>query len=62
MDKLNGHVLLTEDDDILGRLNTIQDKISTDLKKEFDSEDICNKNFLKAKIKSRGDACYRFIR
>ena len=39
MDKLNGHVLLTEDDDILGRLNTIQDKISTDLKKEFDSED-----------------------
>ena len=62
MDKLNGHVFLIEDDDILGRLNTIQDKISTDPKKEFDSKHICNKNFLNAKIKSRGDACYRFIR
>ena len=62
MDKLNGHVLLIEDDDILGRLNTISDKLSTDLKKEFNSEHISNKTVLQTKIKSRGDACYRFLR
>ena len=31
---------------------TIWDKVSADIKKEFDSESLYNKNFLKAKIKS----------
>ena len=32
------------------------DKVSTDIKKEFDSEPVCNKKFLKTKIKSH---CYK---
>ena len=35
--------------------NTIRDKISADIKKEFDSEPVCNKEFLKTKIKSHGN-------
>ena len=31
------------------------DKVSADIKKEFDSEPVSNKNFLKTKIKSHGD-------
>ena len=30
-------------------------KVSTDIKKEFDSEPVYNKNFLKTKMKSHGD-------
>ena len=51
---------LTEDDD-LEKYNTIWDKVSADVKKEFDSEPICNKEFLKTKIKSHGNEvtdCY----
>ena len=41
---------LIEDDDLcLEEYNTICDKVSTDIKKEFD-----NKFFLKTKIKSNG--------
>ena len=32
--------------------NTIWDKVSADMKKEFDSEPVYNKEFLKTKIKS----------
>ena len=46
---------LIEDDDLLEKFNTIWDKVSTDIKKECDSEPVCNKNFLKTKIKSYGD-------
>ena len=46
---------LIEDDDLLKKYNTIWDKVSADIKKEFDSEPIYNKNFLNAKIKSHGD-------
>ena len=41
--------------------NTIWDKFSGDIKKEFDSEPIYNKNIFKAKIKSYDDEvpdCY----
>ena len=31
------------------------DKVSTDIKKEFDSKPVYNKNVLKTKIKSHGD-------
>ena len=46
---------LIEDDRLLEKYNTIWDKISTDIKKEFDSEPVYNKEFLKTKIKSHGD-------
>ena len=46
---------LIEDDDLLEKYNTIWDKVSTDIKKEFDSEPVYNKVFLKTKIKSHGD-------
>ena len=35
--------------------NTIWDKLSADIKKEFDSEPVFNENYLKTKIKSHGD-------
>ena len=47
---------LTKDDDLLKKYNTIWDKLSTDIEKEFDSERVYNKDFLKTKkIKSHGD-------
>ena len=38
-------VYLIEDDDLLKKYNTIWDKVSADIKKEFDREDVHNKNF-----------------
>ena len=35
---------LIEDDDLLNKYNTIWDKFCTDIKKEFDSEPVYNKN------------------
>ena len=46
---------LTEDDELLKIYNSIWDKVSADIKKEFDSEPVYNKEFLKTKIKSHGD-------
>ena len=46
---------LIEDDDILEKCNTIWNKVSSDIKKEFDSEPVYNKTFLKTKIKSHGN-------
>ena len=46
---------LIEGDDLLEKYNTIWDKVSADMKKEFDSEPVYNKNFLKTKIKFRSD-------
>ena len=37
------------------QFNTIQDKFSADIKKEFASEPVYNKHYLKTKIKSHGD-------
>ena len=53
MHKLNG--FLIEIDDLLEKYNTIWDKVSADIKKEFDSEPVNNKNYLKTKMKSHGD-------
>ena len=36
-----------EYDDLLGKYNALWDKVSVDVKKEFDSEPVYNKNFLK---------------
>ena len=46
---------LIEDDDLLEKNNTIWDKVSADIKKEFDNEPVYNKEYLKTKIKSCGD-------
>ena len=46
---------LNEDDDLLEKCNTICDKVSADIKKEFDSKFVYNKNCLKSKIKSHGN-------
>ena len=36
---------LIEDDDLLEKYNTIWDKFSADIKEEFDSKPVCNKDF-----------------
>ena len=46
---------LTENDDLLEKYNAIWDKVSADIKKEFDSKPVYNKNYLKTKIKSHGN-------
>ena len=40
---------LIEEDDLLEKYNTIWDKVSADIKKEFDSESVYNKNYFKTK-------------
>ena len=51
---------LIEDDDLLKKYNTVWDKVSADIKKEFDSEPVYNKKSLKTKIKSNGDEATYF--
>ena len=46
---------LIEDDDLLKKYNTIWDKVSADMKNEFDSDPVYNKNYLKTRIKFHGD-------
>ena len=46
---------LIKDDDLLEKYNTIWDKVSADVKKEFDSGPGYNKKILETKIKSHGD-------
>ena len=47
--------LLIEDNDLLEKYNAIWDKGSADIRKEFDSKPVFNRNFLKTKIKSHDD-------
>ena len=42
-------------DNWLEKHNIIWDEVSADIKKEFGSESVYNKEFLKAKMKSHGD-------
>ena len=53
--------LLIEDDDLLEKYNTIRDKVSADIRKEFESKPVYNKEFLKNKIKSHGDEVTDFF-
>ena len=46
---------LFKDDGLLEKYNAIWDKVSADIKREFDSEPVYNKVFLKIKIKPQGD-------
>ena len=52
---------LIEDNNLLEKYNTIWDKVSADIKKEFDSELVYDKMFLKTKIKSYGDKLQIFM-
>ena len=47
--KTKWRYFLTEDDDLLKKCNTIWDKVSADIKKEFDSESVNNKVFWEPK-------------
>ena len=49
------YFLISDDDSLEKYNNTIKDKVSADMKKEFDSELLHNINFLKRTIKSHGD-------
>ena len=51
---------LIEGDDLLEKYNTIWDKFSANIKKEFDSEPVYNKKLLKTKIKSYSDEATDF--
>ena len=51
---------LIEDDNLLEKYSTIWDKGSTDIKKEFDSEPVYNKIFLKIKLKSYSEEATDF--
>ena len=53
---------LTEDNDLLEKYSTIWDKVSADIKQEFDNELVYHKEHLKTKIKSYDDKSYRFLR
>ena len=46
---------LIEDNDLLEKRVTTLDKVSADIKKEFDDKPVNNKKFLKTKIKSHSD-------
>ena len=39
-------------DELLEKYNKIWEKVNNSIKKEFDSEPVCNEKYLKAKIKS----------
>ena len=45
---------MTKGDDLLEKYNTIWDKVSANIRKEFDSEPVYNKKFWETKIKSYG--------
>ena len=47
-----GRDILTENDDLSQKYNTIWDKVSAGITKEFDGKPVYNKNILKIKIKS----------
>ena len=51
-----------EDDCLFEKYNTISDKVSADIKKEFNSQPVYYKTFLITKIKSYDDeVTYRFL-
>ena len=46
---------LMEGDNLLKKYNTVRYKVSTNIKKEFDKEPVCDKKFMKTKIWCFGD-------
>ena len=51
---------LIEDDDLIEKCYSIWDKVSANIKKEFDSEPVYNKDYLRTKIISDGDEVIDF--
>ena len=51
---------LIKDDGLLEKYNTVWNKVSADIKKEFDSEPVYNEHFLKTKIKSHDNEAADF--
>ena len=49
-----------EDDNLLENSNNIWDEVSTDIKKDIDSEPVYSKTFLKTQIESYGDEATDF--
>ena len=52
---------LIDDDDLLERCNIVWEKVSADIKEEFDSEPVYSKKFLKTKIKRHGNKVTGFL-
>ena len=53
---------MIEDDDLLEKYSTICDKVSADIKIEFDSQAVYSKKFLKTKTKSHCDEVTDFYK
>ena len=51
---------LIEDNDLLEKYNTTWDKVSGNITRQFDSESVYSKEFLKTKIKSHDDEATDF--
>ena len=51
---------LIENYDLLEKYNTIWDKVSADIRKEFDSETVYNNSYLRTKIKCHEDEVTEF--
>ena len=62
MDKLKWMYFLIEHDDLLEKYNTIWDKVSAGIKKEFNREPVYNKISLKAKIKYCGNSTFLAVK
>ena len=50
------------DSGLLEKYNSIWDKVSADIKNEFDSYPVYNKQFLKTRMKSYSDEATNFLR
>ena len=50
--KLNAYLFLMKDNKLLEKHNKVWEKVKSSLKKEFDSEPVCNGKYLNVKIKS----------
>ena len=51
---------LIEDDELLEKYSTILEKVSANIKREFDTEPVYNKNYLQTKIKSHDNKVTNF--
>ena len=49
---------LIEDDELLEKYSTIWEKVSANIKREFDTEPVYNKNYLETKIKSHDNELF----
>ena len=53
--KLSGSISGIEDDDLLEKYSTTCDKVSANIKIEFDKKSVCNLEYFKTKIEPHGD-------